>query len=247
VATRRIGIWTRNNARPETGRAFDCVRVYSTASPAKRGHRRPDELLPAASATAFTLPTEAVAAVDRAVATRHEGKARLSTARTADRDVSLALSTATVSGAPAAAAVTAPASVVATAAVTAPASVVAPTPVATRLVRTTAASAARSACLAARPATLRFVRELAFCVKRLLACGEHEWCPAIDARQCLVLETHACNLWPWPAYPRRLSASVRQPFRNGIASTSMQVAKAHITIPASDAPPRCQRSDACAD
>lgn len=161
--------------------------------------------------------------------------------------LSAATATVTASTASPAAISAATAITTAAAAVTATASVAATAAVVTRLVRTPAPAAARTARLAARPASLRFVRELAFCVKRLLACGEHEWCPAIDARQCLVLETHACNPWPLPAYPRRLSASVRQPFRNGIASTSMQVAKMDITMPASGAPPRRQRSGACAD
>ena len=156
----------------------------------------------------------------------------------------LALPTAAVPAAASAASTAVSATAAVTAATTA---VAAAATVAARVVRATAPPAARAARLAARPASLRFVRELPFRVERLFACGEHERCTAIDARQSLVLETHACNPWPLPAYPRRLSASVRQPIRNGIASTSMQLAKVDITTPASGAPTGCQRSGACAD
>jgi hypothetical protein len=164
----------------------------------------------------------------------------------------LALPTAAVPAAASAASTAVSATAAVTAATTAVAAsastaVAASATVAAGVVRATAPPAAGAARLAARPASLRFVRELPFRVERLFACGEHEWCTAIDARQSLVLETHACNPWPLPAYPRRLSASVRQPIRNGIASTSMQLAKVDITTPASGAPTGCQRSGACAD
>jgi hypothetical protein len=211
--------------------------------------------LPAAAATAIALTTKTIAAVNRSVATWDEREASLPTARTAHRDMHLALTataaavaTATASAAAVATTAAIPAAATTAAvAATATAAVATAATVAARVVRATAPPAARAARLAARPASLRFVRELTFRVERLLACGEHEWCPAIDARQCLVLETHACNPWPLPAYPRRLSASVRQPFRNGIASTSMQVAKSDITMPASGAPLNRQRSGTCAD
>ena len=153
--------------------------------------RRRCAVLPAAAATtAVALTPEAVAAVDGTVAAWDKREASLPTARAAHRDVHLALSataaavptaTAPAAAVPTTAAVPAAATTVAVAA-TATAAIAAAATVAAGVVRATAPPAARAARLAARPASLRFVRELAFRVERLLACGEHEWCSAIDAR-----------------------------------------------------------------
>ena len=155
---------------------------------------------------AVTLTAEAVAAIDGTVTAWDEWQTRLVPTGAASSNVHLTrtATTATTVGSAATAATAGPAAVrtaiIAVGAATAigstapggTACATATATVATPCTVTAATTATRTGTLlTARRATLRFMCELSLCVELLLACGEHERRPATDARQGLVLETHA--------------------------------------------------------
>ena len=147
---------------------------------------------------AVTLTAEAVAAIDGTVTAWDEWQTRLVSTGAASSNVHLTrtATTATTVGSAATAATAGPAAVrtaiIAIRSAASGGTACATATVATPCPVTAATTATRTGTLlTARRATLRFMCELSLCVELLLACGEHERRPATDARQGLVLETHA--------------------------------------------------------